>query len=212
MKNIYIVSLVVLLSFVSGQSVFADEGAIKIGVSFSSLTHAGESTIFGDPRESTFLTGFSAGIQYRFTLLESLSVQPEILYVQKGFQQKVAGAVDPVTQKIKLNYLEIPLILKFHLNKNVYFAAGHYFAFRISAKLRTLASTLSGDTLSSVTDLDTVKRHDNGWVAAFGLILDDESGAFIEFRYTRGVAGVFKEPGEIIQQNSSLSLSLGYGF
>jgi hypothetical protein len=199
--------LMIVLTLVVGQKAHAQEGAFKIGVNVSSVTHADGSTIFGLPQSTKSISGFIAGFQYNMPVLEWLSIQPEVIYAQKGFQQKIAGATATVTQKIELGYVEIPLLLKFSLNKSFFAAAGPYYAFRVSDKLHSKEGTLSSET-----GLDSVKKNDKGWVAALGLILDDESGAFIEFRYTRSFQGVFEEPVEIVQKNSCFCFSLGYCF
>ncbi len=208
MKKASTMGLIFLLTFFIGQDVRADEGAIKIGVNFSSMTNAGESTIFGDPLESKFLTGLSIGLLYRFTLLEWLSIQPELLYVENGYQQRTTGTVGSVTQRIKLNYMELPLVLRVQLNRNLYIAGGPYWARRISAKLQSHEPPLSAVT----TDLDQAKKNDRGWVGAVGLILDDDSGLFLEIRYKMGSVGVFDWPDEVVHKNTSLSVSMGYGF
>jgi len=208
MKKTTIIGLVVLLALAMGQNLGADEGAIKVGVNFGSVTNSGEPTIFGNPQESRFLTGLSVGVLYRFSLLEWLSIQPELLYVENGYQQKVPGTIGTTTQKIKLNYLEIPLVFRIQLNKTLYITVGPYIGFRLAAKLQTKEDTLASEKF----DLDAAEKRDKGWIGGVGLILDDDASAFVEIRYKLGSSGILDMPGFPVQKNSCLSICLGYGF
>lgn len=75
-------------------------------------------------------TRFSAGLGYRFEFGKLFSIQPELLFIQKGWENEHGYYGDPedwytYTQTFKLNYLELPVLLqvalgpdnfKFHIN------------------------------------------------------------------------------------------------
>jgi len=63
------------------------------------------------------VTGFLVGVGFNFPIAgETFSIQPELLYLQKGFARAVAidqsGAQVKVEATTQFNYLEIPLLAK----------------------------------------------------------------------------------------------------
>jgi len=103
MKKILLVSLVMLLTVSVAFSQFGIKGGIDLG------TFSGADKSLGgvDP---THYTGFAGGISYRIGLIAGLSLQPEFMYIQKG-----AIYEDPNNKiTMQLQYLEIPLLVKFN--------------------------------------------------------------------------------------------------
>jgi hypothetical protein len=71
-------------------------------------------------------------------LSEGFSIQPEIYYATRGFKvdQNILGV--PLTGKVKIRYLEIPLLVKVNVPVNLSLKpvlfAGPYLAWRVGAK------------------------------------------------------------------------------
>lgn len=89
---------------------------------------------------------FSGGVFADIPLIKHLSLQPEIIYSQLGFQRYVEGdrGIDAYTRRI--NYFEMPLLLKFTTGK-----------FSVSAGpkiglLNKASMTVNQDVASSYTD------------------------------------------------------------
>lgn len=208
MKKTIILGLVGIMALFAVQGISANESGVMIGINFASVKQAGATTGFGIPLDSGGQTGLSIGFFYSFTLLDWLSLQSDLLFVQNGFMRKLPSDDGILEQRIKLNYLELPLMIRIQPNRNLYAMAGIYWGFKLSARLQTQNS----DQVSLSESLSSARNIDQGWLTAFGLILDDESGAFIEIRYKQGNRGVLDIPADVAQANVSLSLSLGYGF
>jgi hypothetical protein len=115
------ISLFVLLLTISKLAQAQVSIVPKAGVTFSSIS---EHSVFSN-RSS--LTGFTAGVGLNYSLSGDnfLSVQPELLYTQKGFAAEGSFLVANFTGDYRLNYLELPLMVNvgfgsetftFHLN------------------------------------------------------------------------------------------------
>ena len=79
---------------------------IKVGVNFASFT--------SDDIDSDLLStrsGFMAGIYVGWTLLGLVTLQPELLYTQKGGEVEIGG----VKADTKVDYIEIPLLVQLDL-------------------------------------------------------------------------------------------------
>jgi hypothetical protein len=132
--------------------------------------------------------------------LMALKLQPEVLYSQKGFKWDYAGT--NVTER--LDYLEIPVLLKFSFGKivvpSIYF--GPSIGVLLSAKESAQSQTVDFKEFCNSTD--------------YGLVLGAEiktpAKLSVEARYNLGLGNVFK-PILSVQpeiKNSAISVMLGY--
>lgn len=94
---------------------------LKAGLNISSLTFD-ESEL-----DSSGKTGFTAGLMVEIPMAKNFSLQPELLYSQQGTKSSFS---DPdVTNSnfkstIELNYLNIPVMLKYYVIKGLSIQAG----------------------------------------------------------------------------------------
>lgn len=95
-------------------------------------------------------TGFSLGVGFEFNLHPSLSVQPELNYVQKGFgfelseQDPDLGFTVSIDNQIHINYLELPVLVKFYPNaetKSLYLLAGPSLGLGLGGKNKAQVSS-----------------------------------------------------------------------
>lgn len=78
---------------------------IKGGVTAYQLSSEfGEASATSDPK-----TGFAAGIFGEFPINKVLSIQPEVIFVQKGGEDSEGSNV---TSSLTLSYVDVPLLLK----------------------------------------------------------------------------------------------------
>ncbi len=114
MKKIVILSLAILVSAVS---LNAKGFGVKAGFNFNSMSELK----FENIKEDVFSkkTGFHVGILYKLDLPLGLSLQPELLYTQKG------GSIDMASQEgagikfngdMKSHYLQLPVNLQLGLD------------------------------------------------------------------------------------------------
>ena len=165
-----------------------------------------------DSRFSSAFGGFA-----QLPIGRALSVQPEVLYVSKGFGADV-GSVDA---EFQLSYLQIPFLLQYHLQTSGTVGprlfAGPTVAFEIGCDLEgadgSESGSLSCDESSDIGfDLVTSKT-DFGLI--FGGGLDVAAGTVmvtLDGRYDVGLSDILDFEGESGVKNRAWAFFLGVGF
>lgn len=154
----------------------------KGGVNFSNL-------YTDDVDDNNVLTGFNAGIFISLPLTEMFSIQPEFLYSTKGAELVYDNAFAQGTGKFRLNYIEVPVLLKVNLTNNLNIHAGPYFAYLIDAKISNESSSGNFDFEDNLNN-DDFNKFDYGLSAGIGFDFDSFG---IGARYNYGLATVGKE-------------------
>jgi hypothetical protein len=170
----------------------------QTGIRFGVKAGANYSTFSADDTEGIeSKIGLHAGAFANFGLSDMISIQPEVLYSQKGAQFEENSDV-----KYKLNYIDIPVMVKVNAD-GLFFEAGPQLGILAGAKLT------DGDT-----DVDIKEAHqtiDFGYAVGLGYQL--ESGPMIGLRYNGGITNVFKDASDDEKaRNSAFQLYLGYTF
>lgn len=138
-------------------------------------------------------TGLAGGVFMEIGLPGPFSIQPEVLYVQKG--AKISFSVEGISGTLKANidYIEIPLLLKYNfisggpLNPSVYF--GPYFGFNTKAEF---VIENEGEEREDIKD--DIKNTEFGMV--FGLGLTQKLGTIkltLDARYDLGISNIIEE-------------------
>jgi opacity protein-like surface antigen len=177
----------------------------KAGVNFSTISNHN----FFTNRSS--LTGFTAGVGLNYSLSGDnfLSVQPELLYSQKGFSAE-GNIVNVINFEgdYRLNYLELPLLVKVGFGSDAltaYLNAGPSVSYllggRINGRGNILGIGLLGTnynekirftenpSLTNLNDLDA-NRIDFGlsFGGGIGYNIAANSSIFVDVRYNLGLS------------------------
>jgi hypothetical protein len=172
-------------------------------------------------------TGFIIGASFRTSLLPFISLQPEILYTEKGakFEESMMIPVNGSTANaaveatIDLKYLEVPLLVRAGLpvpGFSPFVYLGPAIAFNLSADF-TMEANVMGFSMKETEDIkDEIKNIDYGLVVGGGL----EFGLplfklHVEARYTMGLTNVLDNGdmnGDIDLKNGVFSLMVGATF
>ncbi len=123
--------LIVVIALIAAVSASAQTIIPKAGMTLSTLDAETFASNPGDFDSYKNITGFSVGVGYRIGFGDLISLQPELLFIQKGWKNEY-GYDDGVdyyryqyTETVKLNYLELPILVrialgpekfKFHIN------------------------------------------------------------------------------------------------
>ncbi|MBL7807546.1 MAG: PorT family protein [Saprospiraceae bacterium] len=131
-----------------------------------------------------------------------LSLRPELLFTTKGAAYDYLNNKNP---DIKINYIELPLSLEYHLFGVVNLHAGAY---------ASLLASGDGDVSGVPGQLEkaSFEDFDFGWHAGTGL---DFGGLGLHFRISRGLKNVGNQTAtELLGdlKNSAWALTLSYGF
>lgn len=181
---------------------------IKGGVNFSNL-------YTDEVDDNNALTGFNVGFFAEAPLTKGVSLQPEVNFTTKGAAFQYNNVLYQGTQKFKLSYVEVPLLLKINLTENLSIHGGPYAAFLIDSKI--IDKDSNGD-VNSVTQVnkDDLNKFDYGLSGGIGFDVDNFG---LGIRYNYGLQTVGKERTYLgttttfpDAKNSSLSIYAAFKF
>ncbi|MFT3936988.1 MAG: porin family protein [Chitinophagaceae bacterium] len=130
---------------------------------------------------STPLYGFNAGGVLQLPLGNVIALQPEVLYSQKGYRAKGSDGLTGYDYRRKLNCLDIPLLLKINLGKELGIVAGPQYSYLLSTK--TTFNSGSASYMETVkNDNDNIRKNTFGGV--LGLDINLDHNFFLRGRYT----------------------------
>lgn len=177
MKNFI---LIVLTAFLT-TSVISQEIdlGLKAGANFASITDAS-----GLSNRTGFLIGVFAGVKFS----DKLGIQGDLLYSQQG------AKLDP--KDINLNYINIPIVLKYYLVQGFNLQAGPQFGFIVDDNIKVVLGNV-------------IKAESFDLAGVLGLGYDFPFGIRIEGRHNFGLTDVFNN---INGKNSVTSIAIGYSF
>ena len=171
--------------------------------------------------------GFLGGVMLNVPLLaeDLLSIQPEILYSQKGFENKPTEFSSVLGKQkregnVNYNYIDVPLLLKF---KALGFVAeaGPQYSYLLSSNNETKTTTtptVGSPTVSETKDKNDVSglnRNELGYLAGVGY--EATNGLSLNLRYTGAFSDFVKSDNNAYfngdlknARHSAFQLSLGY--
>lgn len=137
-------------------------------------------------------TSVHAGAFFEWRVLDFLGISPEIVYSRQGARQKLNG----IKYRYRMNYLNIPVLAKIYVWRELSVDAGLQFGFNLNARM----VTKSGNT----TTRDKVSV--NTFDMSFPIGLSCSSGDFVvSARYNVGLTNVTSKA-----KNNVFQLSVGY--
>ncbi len=192
----------------------------KIGLTISSVGYS------EDVKDVSLRTSTQVGLAFDLGINSGFSIQPELLYIQKGDkrtkQTKIGTITSTTTEYLHINYLEIPVLAKMKFgndNTEFYITAGPSLGIGMSADIRTVTSS---SLIPSKSDTDKVKlgtdddalfkRFDLGLQLGIGVVL---RGFTFDVRYGNSIVNIFNDPDNDLDfkaYNRTLGISVGYAF
>jgi hypothetical protein len=144
---------------------------LKAGANYSNFTDASFDT--------EGLTGFHGGLVVNFKLTQKWSIQEEFLYSTQG--ARVKSGFSLTDQDLKLSYMSIPILVKYHSNIGLY------------GEIGAQANMLVNDAKNTGFD-DFADKIDAGIVTGFGyqFKVGPVKGLGIGARYYHGLTDVGK--------------------
>ncbi|MCB0803000.1 MAG: PorT family protein [Flavobacteriales bacterium] len=210
------IALITIIGSLIPLSIKAQESkvGVKGGLNFSNFYNK-------EVDDQDIRTGIQAGLFFKAALTDFVSIQPELIYTNKGSTTKydnfITGEGD-FSQK--LDYIELPVLLLVNLNENLNIHAGPYFAYLLKASIDNKSENSNFNFVEDLNEGD-FERVDYGLsvgvgfefeVLNFGLRYDyglKEIGKDQRFT-TNGSeysSNAFKN-----SRNSTFSVYLGLGF
>jgi len=149
---------------------------IKAGANFSTLT---------DATGLKNKTGFHGGLFLGLKFNDKIALQPELLYSQQGAEFDMG--------KIDLNYINVPVVVKYYLVQGLNIQMGPQFGFVVDDNI--------SNAIFEAEDFDVSGVIGAGYDFPFDIRLDA--------RYNFGFTDVVKDTGS---KNGVFSIALGYSF
>jgi len=177
----------------------------KLGASMSTVSVEDDEGVNIDSR-----TAFGGGGFIRFGM-GRIGIQPELLFLSKGFSADAPGDDDV---DLQLDYVEIPVLLHLPLSMGTSFApyvfGGPAFAFEVGCEAGNDAVTIDCD--EDGADLFDRKKTDVGIAAGAGLEFAMGPGSILlEGRYTWGLTNLNESDNESESlKNRSAFFAAGY--
>jgi hypothetical protein len=209
MKKIFLAGILSIL-FVGISFAQSPKIGITAGLNVSNVNESGT-----DATSNDFKAGFQAGLVADFSITESFSIIPELLFGQRGYKTsgKVAG-VD-FTQTTTLNYLQLPVNAAYKFNvgygSKLFIFAGPYIGYGISAKASGGAEELGGIDISQDLKFgsnEALKAFDFGLNVGVGYQYDK---VFFKLQYNQGLTNIYNIEG-VTGKNQNIAVSVGYFF
>ena len=198
--------LMVLTALFSSNNAMAQEKtwsiSPEIGANFSKYGR--------DYPANDFKPGLLTGVGLTYSIVNTFGITGKALFSQKGSKYTALGA----TNKQTLNYLEIPLIGRFFLNKEGRFRPNIFLG-------PSFGFLLSGT--NKIGDADAKKienignfynKFDFGLTGGLGLNFEiaNETRLLIDARYTHGLSDITKGAGSINNQAIGVTVGVSFGF
>lgn len=134
--------------------------------------------------EKRTLFTYCGGIRLDYALGEHFSIQSGLTYSRKGFDGSLSsyGLLTVITPvRLRIQYLELPLVLKYYLTRNLYIGAGPYFAQKISGQLTLFRE-----------ENDRLEPHEIGYILGSGIVINlFRKNHSLELQLRKGMTPVF---------------------
>lgn len=204
--------LVLSLLFVAMTTLAANAQEIKYGAK-AGLNIANQT---GDVEDAKFLIGLHLGGFAEIKLAEQFAFQPELLYSIQGAKYEFSEEGFSEEGKVKLSYLNIPLMLKYYATESLFVEAGPQIGLLLSAKEDySYNDTEWGESGSEegIDVKDAYKSIDFGLNLGLGYNITEN--IFAGARYNIGLSNILDfgdNEGDYKVKNSVIQVSVGYRF
>ena len=173
---------------------------LKGGLNISNVDASGFAE--GINFENKALTSGHFGVFARFKLLGTLAIQPEILYSMQGFTLECSASEIGFSQdfKLKMNYIQVPIMLKFYPVSGFNLQAGPQIGYLASAKFM-------GEDFKE-------ELQSTHWALNVGAGYDFPFGVGLDARYCIGLTNVIEDfrDGNGSNKSNVFTISVSYCF
>lgn len=190
MKKVFLCAAVAVFSFASLSAQDVRFG-VKGGLNLANL--GGDFGIYDGyygGSDAEMKVGFHIGGVAEIKFSEKFAVQPELLFSNQGYKSKYSFAGASADYNVNLNYVNLPIMVKFFPIQGLSIEAGPQVGFLISAKdeLNDFEISIDPNDPENVDTSDKYKTLDFGMNIGVGYELP--SGLFFAARYNIGVSKV----------------------
>jgi outer membrane protein W len=205
-SKLFIFSLLALGWLSSGQVQAQTEKTWSIGpelgVNFSKYGK--------DASSNDMKTGVVAGVHLTYSIVNTFGITAKALLAQKGAQYTSGGT----TTKQTLNYLEIPVVGRFFLNKEGSFRPNLFIGPSFGFLMGGTNKTGSGEAVKISNYKDVYNTFDFGLTGGLGLNFEiaNETRLLLDARYTYGLSDITKASGNANNLPITVTAGVSFGF
>ena len=207
-----LLALFVLFSF--AVQVHAQSVGVKAGVNIASW--AGDDIFDEDVFSS--ITGLQFGAVAVLPVSDKFAIQPELLFLQKGFENEIDFLSEKIITTTTLNYLEIPILARITLTEGptqIFVNAGPSIGLGLGGTIKSEAGGVEEEEDFDFDENDT-NSFDLGLAVGAGVQFEVGPGnLFIDVRYLLGLSGLDdseNEEEQIDAFNRGIGASVGFLF
>ena len=165
MKRLFTLLTIIVMSKVQAQGL---DFGIKAGLNYANVSGI---------EDFNQRQGISAGLFAGARLGDKLGFQIDALYSQQGAE--VDQSISQVISEFNLDYISIPIVLKYYLTENVNIHAGPQLGILLNEETSVFNQTISA-----------VEANTADWLGTIGVGLDLPLGLRAEARYSFGLSRV----------------------
>ena len=161
-----------------------------------------------DAGANDFKSGAIGGLFVTYSIENTFGITTKVLYSQKGASFK------SIDTKQTLNYIEVPVIGRFFLNKEGTFRpnifVGPSFGFLTGA-----TNKVGSNERVKIDNYDAIyNTFDFGVTGGIGFnfLISNETYFIIDGRYTHGLSDITKAPGVVNNNSFGLTAGISFGF
>lgn len=189
----FFLTLAVAAAFLIPQS--QAQVAIKAGVNFASISESARLEEY-ETLEEKSVAGFQAGLSFDLGLSDMFTIQPEVLFIQKGGKSTYKINDDnKIVSRLYYNYVEVPVLAKLKFYKEsgggFYLLGGPFIGLAIGGKTKT-STTVLGETTTTEDDFnfdnddEAERQRRTDWGVSFGGGVKFGQ-IFLDARYNLGI-------------------------
>jgi hypothetical protein len=186
----------------------------RVGANFANVSVSNIEDI-----STNSITGFSVAFVLDIGITENFSVQPELAFIQKGFNQEetfdILGTMFTIKVDQVINYIDVPILAKYAFVNSetliVYVAAGPVLGYAMSGKT-TVEQDGEKETMDINFDDEGINRFDFGGSIGAGAGFGVGPGHIVlDLRYVMGFSNLIKDPIDNEKvNNTGFGASVGY--
>ena len=165
MKRLFTLLTIIVMSQVQAQGL---DFGIKAGLNYANVSGI---------EDFNQRQGISAGLFAGARLGDKLGFQIDALYSQQGAE--VDQSISQVISEFNLDYISIPIVLKYYLTENINIHAGPQLGILLNEETNVFNQTISA-----------VEANTADWLGTIGVGLDLPLGLRAEARYSFGLSRV----------------------
>lgn len=206
MKKIYLLAALLAVSTTTAMAQVS--WGVKGGLNLANLTNNEGNA---DMKPSFYIGGF---MEYRVS--EFFGISPELLYSRQGFQAKEGGTIvglrlkDGTTARLRLNYINLPILAKFYVAEGLSLDLGPQVGFDIGSDIwaKNGGEKETVDLPSTTYEIPAPNTLDVSFAMGLTYNFND---FFVQGRYNLGLTDAFEDD-EANSKNSVIQLGVGYRF